>query len=118
ALLKESMVSVGSQVETGTPLLRLEPLGDDTDGTASESADVEQDLPADPAGLSAGHRVERGLADLRSRLLGFDVDPHDGGGTLAGYLAARAELPQRPLAAEAGLLEIFADLAELSRNRP
>src|SRR6185312_13756968 len=40
------------------------------------------------------------------------------GRTLAGYLAARAELPHPPLAAEVGLLEVFADLSELSRNRP
>jgi acetyl/propionyl-CoA carboxylase alpha subunit/acetyl-CoA carboxylase carboxyltransferase component len=118
ALIKESLVCVGSQVETGAPLLCLEPLGDDADDAAPETAGVELDLPAKPAGLSAEHRAERGLADLRSRLLGFDVDPCDGGGTLAGYLAARAELPLRPLAAETGLLEIFADLSELSRNKP
>jgi acetyl/propionyl-CoA carboxylase alpha subunit/acetyl-CoA carboxylase carboxyltransferase component len=148
ALLKESLVSVGSQVETGAPLLRLEPLGggtglsrgagatsgidgtsrlDDTsglDGTTGIGGDVagtvdaEPDLPAEPARPSAQGRAERGLADLRGRLLGFDVDPHDGGRTLAGYLAARAELAHRPLAAETGLLEIFADLAELSRNKP
>ena len=118
ALLKESLVCVGSQVETGAPLLRLEPLGEDVDDTAPEAADVELDLPAEPAGLSAEHRVERGLAELRSRLLGFDIDPRDGGRTLAGYLAARAELPRRPLAAETGLLEIFADLSELSRDKP
>src|SRR5262249_59424889 len=81
ALLKESLVSVGSQVETGAPLLRLEPLGDDA---AAETAGVELNLPAEPAGLPA----ERGLAALRSRLLGFDVDPRDGGRTPASDRAA------------------------------
>jgi acetyl/propionyl-CoA carboxylase alpha subunit/acetyl-CoA carboxylase carboxyltransferase component len=117
ARLKESLVSVGSQAETGAPLLCLEPLGDDADGATSKTG-VELDLPAEPAGLCAEDRVQRGLADLRGRLLGFDVDSHDGGRTLAGYLAARAGLPQRPLAAETGLLEIFADLSELSRSKP
>src|SRR5215468_2363641 len=107
AVPEESLVSVGSQVETGAPLLRLEPL--DVVGAAPGTAGAELDLPAEPAGLSAGQRAERGLADLRSRLLGFDVDPRDADGTLTGYLATRAELPHRPLAAEAGLLEIFAD---------
>ncbi|MFJ8814443.1 MULTISPECIES: ATP-binding protein [Amycolatopsis] len=118
ALLKESLVSVGSQVETGAALLRLEPLADDDADAAPETAGVDLDLPSEPDGLSAAHRVERGLADLRSMLLGFDVDPRDGGRTLAGYLAARAELPQRPLEAETALLEVFADLSELSRNKP
>lgn len=118
ALLRECVVSVGSQVGTGAPLLRLEPLGD-ADAEAAPGADaVELDLPAEPAGLSAADRVRRGLADLRSMLLGFDIDPHDGGRTLAGYLAARAELPRRPLAEEVGLLDVFADLSELSRNKP
>jgi acetyl/propionyl-CoA carboxylase alpha subunit/acetyl-CoA carboxylase carboxyltransferase component len=111
ALVKESLVSVGSLVETGAPLLRLELLDEDA-GTMPETAGVDLDLPAEPAGLSAEHRAERGLADLRNRLLGFD-----GGCTLADYLAARAELPRPPLAAETGLLEIFADLSELSRNK-
>ncbi|HEY7276257.1 MAG TPA: biotin carboxylase N-terminal domain-containing protein, partial [Trebonia sp.] len=118
ALLKESLVCVGNQVETGAPLLRLEPLDGDADDTAPGTAGAELDLPADPGEPGAGVRVERGLADLRGRLLGFDIDPHDDGRTLTGYLAARAELPQRPLAAETSLLEIFADLSELSRDKP
>ncbi|WP_115944475.1 carboxyl transferase domain-containing protein [Amycolatopsis thermalba] len=117
ALLKESMVSVGSQVETGAALLRLEPLAEDADA-APETAGVDLDLPSEPDGLTAVQRAERGMNDLRSMLLGFDVDPRDGGRTLAGYLAARSELRYRGLAAEAELLEIFADLSELSRNKP
>ena len=37
---------------------------------------------------------------------------------LSGYLAARAELGGRPLPGEVDLLTVFADLSELSRNRP
>ncbi|WP_174264327.1 ATP-binding protein [Phytoactinopolyspora halotolerans] len=121
ALLRESMVSVGSQVGTGAPLLRLEPQDDDAQATTSAgTATVDLALPAEPDGLTAEHRVRRGLADLRSILLGFDVDPHDedGSGALAGYLTARSGLPERPLAEEIGLLEVFADLSELSRNKP
>ncbi|WP_420813868.1 carboxyl transferase domain-containing protein [Phytoactinopolyspora endophytica] len=118
AMLRECVVSVGSQVGTGAPLLHLEPLGD-TDATESPgAATVDLHLPADRDGLSAERRVTRGLADLRSMLLGFDIDPRDDGGALAGYLAARAELPHRPLAAEVALLEVFADFSELSRNKP
>ncbi|MFW6693960.1 carboxyl transferase domain-containing protein [Streptomyces sp. MAR4 CNX-425] len=117
ASLKESLVSVGSQVETGAPLVRLEPL-DDLDAAAATAEGVDLDLPAEPAGLTAAQRADRGLAELRSRLLGFDADARGAEVTLAEHLAVRAELAERPLAAEAGLLEVFADLSELSRNKP
>ncbi|QWF77743.1 ATP-binding protein [Amycolatopsis sp. CA-230715] len=120
AKVRECPVSVGSQVETAAPLMRLEPLADEEDaGAAEEVAEtVEIDLPALPDGGSAAERVERGLQDLRSLLLGFDVDPEDRKRVLSGYLAARAELGGRPLAGELDLLTVFADLSELSRNKP
>ncbi|GAB3458186.1 ATP-binding protein [Actinophytocola sediminis] len=122
ARLKECVVAVGSQVETGAPLLRLEPLADDedTEDTATESA-VELDLPAAPSAAPAPERAARGLEDLRSLLLGFDVDPHDERRVLDDYLAARevaAGDGHRPLAEELELVEVFANLTELSRNRP
>ncbi|MEU4531386.1 carboxyl transferase domain-containing protein [Micromonospora ureilytica] len=123
ARLKECAVSVGSQVEAGAPLLRLEPLTDDAEETADDpSAEtVELDLPAAAADIPAYERSRRGQEDLRGLLLGFDVDPHDDSRVLDGYLTARRaaiEDGQRPLAAELDLIDVFADLAELSRNRP
>jgi acetyl/propionyl-CoA carboxylase alpha subunit/acetyl-CoA carboxylase carboxyltransferase component len=132
ARLKECLVSVGSQVQTGAPLLRLEPLasGDgDGDGQGDAPADggagsagaAGLDLPPAPATLPVRERVTRGLEDLRSLLLGFDLDPHDERRVLADYLTARraaTEAGYRPLAGEIELAEVFADLAELSRNWP
>jgi len=121
ARLRECLVSVGSQVETGAPLLRLEPIGDGSGEAAGEAGPAEAadlELPPAPAGLSAEARVARGIADLRSLLLGYDVDPHDERRVLSGYLAARAELKHRPLEEEVELLGVFADLSELSRNKP
>ncbi|MEO3826496.1 carboxyl transferase domain-containing protein [Actinomadura sp. B10D3] len=122
ARLKECTVSVGSQVETGAPLLRLEPLADDAeDEQAASAASAELDLPAAPGEVPARDRVAHGRECLRGLLLGFDGDPHDEGRVLDDYLAARraaAADGHRPLAEEIGLLDAFADLAELSRNRP
>ncbi|MEV6873307.1 biotin carboxylase N-terminal domain-containing protein [Amycolatopsis sp. NPDC051128] len=119
ARVRECPVSVGSQVETGAPLMRLEPLSDGTeDEAAAETESVEIDLPTAPAGVSAADRVERGLQDLRSLLLGFDVDPAERKRLLAAYLEARAELGNRPVEGELELLTVFADLSELSRNTP
>ncbi|GAA3247029.1 ATP-binding protein [Nonomuraea helvata] len=123
ARLKECAVSVGSQVETGAPLLRLEPLADDGAEAEGVSAagSVKLDLPAAPGKIPARERATRGQEDLRSLLLGFDVDPHDERRVLDEYLAARrtaTEDGHRPLAEELQLVDVFADLAELSRNRP
>jgi acetyl/propionyl-CoA carboxylase alpha subunit/acetyl-CoA carboxylase carboxyltransferase component len=123
ARLKECAVSVGSQVATGAPLLRLEPLADDDEsadsvqGSAAEP--VELDLPGESAAVQPHERLTRGLQDLRSLLLGFDVDPHDDSRVLDDYLAARravAESNHRPLAEELDIVEVFADLAELSQS--
>ncbi|MEV6520664.1 carboxyl transferase domain-containing protein [Longispora sp. NPDC051575] len=119
ARVKACSVAVGSQVETGTPLLRLEPLADNADLAAAEEP-VDLDLAALPE-ASLADRLQHGLQELRGQLLGFDVDPQDDGGVLRDYLAARreaADAGQRPLAGEVALLTAFADLAELSRNRP
>ncbi|MFD6564203.1 carboxyl transferase domain-containing protein [Micromonospora profundi] len=123
ARLKECAVSVGSQVEAGAPLLRLDPLGDESATTVAgpSAAAVELDLPAADDDVSAYQRSRRGQEDLRGLLLGFDVDPHDDRRVLDDYLAARrtaAEEGHPPLAAELDLIEVFADLTELSRNRP
>ncbi|MFI6262493.1 carboxyl transferase domain-containing protein [Micromonospora sp. NPDC051006] len=123
ARLKECAVSVGSQVEAGAPLLRLEPLAGEAAEAASSPAavSVELDLPAVPEQIPALQRSLRGQEDLRGLLLGFDVDPHDERRVLDEYLTARraaTEDGHRTLAAELDLVDVFADLTELSRNRP
>jgi acetyl/propionyl-CoA carboxylase alpha subunit/acetyl-CoA carboxylase carboxyltransferase component len=121
ARLKECGVSVGSQVETGAPLLRLEPLADTEVENTATAQSVELDLPTAAETVPARARATRGQEDLRSLLLGFDVDPHDERRVLDDYLTARrtaADDGHRTLAEELGLVDVFADLAELSRNRP
>ncbi|WP_410633096.1 biotin carboxylase N-terminal domain-containing protein [Amycolatopsis sp. cmx-4-83] len=119
ARVRECPVSVGSQVETGAPLMRLEPLTDGDEAQAAEETEtVEIELPSVPDGVSAAERVARGLQDLRSLLLGFDVDPAERKRLVAAYLEARAELGNRPVEGELDLLTVFADLSELSRNTP
>jgi acetyl/propionyl-CoA carboxylase alpha subunit/acetyl-CoA carboxylase carboxyltransferase component len=121
AHVREVLVAPGSQVETGAPLLRLEPQANGGAAAAPVATSAPLDLPAPAANGSAAKRAARALDDLRSLLLGFDVDPQDEGRAMAGYLQARAELVaegERPLLAEIDVLQVFADLSELGRNRP
>ena len=116
--------SAGSQVETGAPLLRLEPVGDDD--AAAEAAGRGRRPRAARRARRPARRADRGpraaCDDLRSLLLGYDVDPRDEGRTLAGYLAARGRARRATAATGRGrarrCCSVFADLAELSRNRP
>ncbi|MDO5736391.1 MAG: carboxyl transferase domain-containing protein [Propionibacteriaceae bacterium] len=117
ARVKELLVMTGSQVESMAPLMRLEPLGEDDDLAAVETPTVH--VPAFPERAEPAARAHRLVADLSATLMGFDVDPS--AATLSNYLSAREEarsVGANVMADEIGLLTLFADLAELSRNRP
>ena len=92
AKVRELMVMTGSQVETGAPLARLEPIGDPAEAGAAVATGPELDLPAEPTDAPAATRAARARADLTAQLLGFDVDPQTPGLALNDYLAAREEL--------------------------
>jgi acetyl/propionyl-CoA carboxylase alpha subunit/acetyl-CoA carboxylase carboxyltransferase component len=119
--VKELLVAIGSQVETGAALVRLEPAQDIPDVPAAVGAEVDLDLRTDDPAADAAERARRGQADLAGMLLGYDLDPGHEERTLAGYLTARDELAAsgRSLVVdEMRLLSMFADVAELNRNRP
>ncbi|MFN8099288.1 MAG: carboxyl transferase domain-containing protein [Dermatophilaceae bacterium] len=121
ARVRELLVSAGSQVETGAPLARLEPIGDRGPAQEQAGGDVPLDLPTTPPHPPAADRADAGLRDLSGMVMGYDLDPADEGAALAGYLRARDELQAKgsvPIAGELALLDLFADFAELSRNRP
>ena len=115
--VKELLVMTGTQVETMAPLVRLEPVGDgDEDAEAAPGSVVE--LPKPDAEATPADEIERLRADLSATLLGYDDDPE--AKTLARYLEARDALPDTTdaLSGEIALIGLFADIAELSRNRP
>ncbi|AQP51008.1 ATP-binding protein [Tessaracoccus flavescens] len=117
AVVKELHVITGSQVETMAPLVRLEPIGAGEEEAGQQAAEVE--LPAPLADRDAVARADRLRADLSAILLGFESDPSEK--TLASYLDAREAVREEGgdvLPGEIALIGLFADLAELSRNRP
>lgn len=114
--VKELLVRVGSQVETAAPLIRLEPTGDADGEQASAARLADLDLPAP---TTEPGRSDGAMADLSALLLGYDVDDEQRPALLAAHLADRpAGASAETLRAEMDLLSLFADFAELSRNRP
>jgi acetyl/propionyl-CoA carboxylase alpha subunit/acetyl-CoA carboxylase carboxyltransferase component len=121
ARIRELLVSVGSQVESGAPLARLEPTGtDDTAGQPPSDAPVDLMVPP-RAEASPSERAADALTRLRGLVLGFDPAEEPPADTIAGYLADRdaaiaAAAPVRP--GELDLVTAFVDLAELCSAQP
>ena len=120
----EMFADVNTQVDSGAKLLLIEP---DTDQAADSEPDQRADLDAlaaetdtpdadrDPVPAAAD-----ALAALRSLVLGFDVDEPEARRQLQQLAGARAGLPAgdpQLLAGEAEILQIFADVSALWRNR-
>ena len=90
--VRELLVKTGSQVETGAPLLRIEPVAEAGDGAeAADESGPDLELPEPAPNGTADERAARGLDALSAILLGFDSDADTEAATLAGYLAAREE---------------------------
>ncbi len=120
ARVKELLVITGSQVETGTPMIKLEPIGEGADDAVADAGPA-LDLPAADEGTDPEARGARARAALTAVVLGYDVPPEDQDAALSEYLAVRDQLRadgEPVVADELALLGTFADLAELSRNRP
>lgn len=113
ARVKEIAVRAGTQVETGAPLARLEPLAEPSDETPQDTG-VALDLPADAAAINC---PDTARTALRQVVLGFDTDPDDPAVPLTRYLDLRTA-DEQTVAAEARLLAVFADVVELHRNQP
>jgi acetyl/propionyl-CoA carboxylase alpha subunit/acetyl-CoA carboxylase carboxyltransferase component len=120
ARVKELLVITGSQVETGSALIKLEPLDEGAEDVVEDMGPA-LDLPAAEDGTDPEARGARARAALTAVVLGYDVPPEDQDAALSEYLAVRDQMRrdgESVVVDELSLLEIFADLAELSRNRP
>ncbi|MGE3287394.1 MAG: carboxyl transferase domain-containing protein [Pseudonocardia sp.] len=109
--VREVLVAANTQVEGGTKLVRLEP---------EEGGEVA--APGERAGFAAFDgsgavtTAPEALASLRALVLGYDVDEGVARPALAQLARSDAGAPDT-VAAEIGVLQIFADLCALSRNR-
>jgi acetyl/propionyl-CoA carboxylase alpha subunit/acetyl-CoA carboxylase carboxyltransferase component len=116
--VREILAAANSQVDAGAPLLNIEQLGGDVEEASGDRIELPgAEVP------DGGHR-DRALsllAALQALITGYDVSARYASELVAEYDAARDELPHDDpelLRGELTVLTTFADLSELSRNRP
>ncbi|MBM7809047.1 acetyl/propionyl-CoA carboxylase alpha subunit/acetyl-CoA carboxylase carboxyltransferase component [Geodermatophilus bullaregiensis] len=117
--VRELRAAVNSQVDAGAPLLSLERTGGDVEEATGERVTLPEEAQT-PDGDPRSRALAR-LASLRALVTGYDVSGGHAKRLVAEYAAARDELPvddAQLLSAELDVLVTFADLSELSRNRP
>jgi len=120
--VKEVVTKTNVQVDTGTPLILLEP---EAKGDVAVTDRVVFVPPAPsaptPSDTASFHEVYREkcrvvLDDLRSMLLGYDVDPRETRSLLREYLSLRADIAVNDsdmLSRELNLFETFADVVAM-----
>ncbi|MBJ7451245.1 MAG: ATP-grasp domain-containing protein [Blastococcus sp.] len=117
--VRDVLVRANAQVDAGAALMSIDRAG----GEAAEVAGERVALP-DQDGDATGHAKDRALsllAALQALITGFDVSAGYARQLVAEYGSARRELGDADdelLQGELTVLTTFADLAELSRNRP
>jgi acetyl/propionyl-CoA carboxylase alpha subunit/acetyl-CoA carboxylase carboxyltransferase component len=117
--VRELLAAANSQVDAGAPLLTLERAGEDAEEASGERVEF-------PGAEAAPPRTPRDralslLAVLQALITGYDVSARYARQLVAEYGPARNELPvddAELLHGELTVLTTFADLCDLSRNRP
>jgi acetyl/propionyl-CoA carboxylase alpha subunit/acetyl-CoA carboxylase carboxyltransferase component len=117
--VREILATVNSQVDAGAALLRFDQAGE----VATAEATARVQFRTQPRTEDTNPRAEAlaRLAELRSLILGYDVSADRARILLAEYDALRGSLPfddPELVLAELGQLDTFADICEISRNRP
>ncbi len=117
--VREVFATVNSQVDAGAALLRLEQVGEITTTQAAPRVQFRTQLRSEDADGRAGALAR--LDELRALITGYDVSADRARVLLAEYNDLRGSLPRDDaelVEAELRLLDTFADICELSRNRP
>jgi acetyl/propionyl-CoA carboxylase alpha subunit/acetyl-CoA carboxylase carboxyltransferase component len=117
--VREIFAAVNSQVDAGAALLRFDQAGE----VVAAEATPRVQFRTQPRAEDTNPRAEAlaRLAELRALILGYDASADRARILLAEYDALRGSLPfddPELVQAELGLLDTFADICEISRNRP
>jgi len=116
--VREVLVAANTQVEAGTKLVRLEPTPESAAAGVVPTGGARVDLSAFATAVPVEGGTAEALAVLRDLVLGYDID-EGAARPLLARLSREADAPGDPatVAGELAVLQIFADLCALSRNR-
>ncbi len=117
--VREILIAVNSQVDAGAALLRIDKIDDQA--TAAPTPTIEFDADEKQATANPKATALADLAAMRALVMGYDVSAGRGRALLADYNRVRDQTPiddPDVLRASLGVLATFADICELSRNRP
>src|SRR6202011_955565 len=117
--VREVFAIVNSQVDAGAALLRIDQVGEDATAEAAPRVQVRTQTRREDANPRTEALAR--LGELRALITGYDVSAGRARILLAEYDDLRGRQPlddQELVEAELALLDTFADICELSRNRP
>ena len=116
--VRQVLTTPNVQVDTGAPLLQIEPDADAGAGASQQrvifGASRTSDLPAEPA----PSLCQRSLEELRQFMLGFDVEPKRSTQLLAQWNQSCPADGDAIQQLEDEILNIFVDLRSLFRRQP
>ncbi|HYO39500.1 MAG TPA: carboxyl transferase domain-containing protein [Nocardioidaceae bacterium] len=122
-VVREVLATVNSQVDAGAPLLRLDAVPEG-DAAVSEGPPVEFETTVEPDADDAHRRGLRLLEALQALITGYDVSGRRGRKLAAEYVRVSQEaspagaVDPELFSRELALMTTFADMCDLSRNRP
>ena len=117
--VREIFAAVNSQVDAGAALLRFDQAGESA--AAQQRREFSSVPSREPRTPTRAPKPSRAWPNSARRSSGYDVGADRARILLAEYDALRGSLPfddPELVQAELGLLDTFADICEMSRNRP
>jgi acetyl/propionyl-CoA carboxylase alpha subunit/acetyl-CoA carboxylase carboxyltransferase component len=117
-VVREILTMPNVQVDTGAPLLRIDPNSAPSASDSAEDIEFQQSLAANAAGQTTEAICRRSLEELRQLMLGFDVDPKSSGQLLTRWSQSCPADSEDIRQAEDNILRAFVDICSLFQRDP
>jgi len=116
--VRQVMIIPNVQVDTGAPLLQIDPIADGDTVADTEQVVFGTSRASDGNGPAMQSTCRRSLDELRQLLLGFDVDPKNTARLLAEWSQSCPVDSDEIRQSEDEILNIFVDICSLFQREP